>query len=51
MLNKTDLDLVVSKEYLEEKTGHPVIAVSAREETGMKRAGKNGVMIFFAGKN
>ena len=50
LLNKTDLDLVVSKEYLEEKTGHPVIAVSAREETGMKELEKMVSDLFLQGK-
>ena len=50
LLNKTDLDLVVSKEYLEEKTGHPVIAVSAREETGIEELEKMVSDLFLQGK-
>ena len=36
LLNKTDLEMTVTKEYLEEKTGHVVIPVSAKEETGIE---------------
>lgn len=50
LLNKTDLDLVVGKEYLEEKTGHPVIAVSAREETGIEELEKMVSDLFLQGK-
>lgn len=50
LLNKTDLDLVVDKKYLEEKTGHPVIAVSAREETGLEELKEAISDLFFQGK-
>lgn len=35
ILNKTDLNMVISPESLEEKTGHQVIGISAKEETGI----------------
>lgn len=36
LMNKTDLDLAVTEEELREKTRHPVVAVSAKEETGIE---------------
>lgn len=36
LLNKTDLDMVITQEELENKTHKPVIAISAKEETGME---------------
>ncbi len=37
LLNKTDLEPVVSEEELAEKTGQPVISISAKEETGIDK--------------
>ena len=34
LLNKSDLTAVIEKEEMEQKTGAPVISISAREETG-----------------
>lgn len=50
LLNKTDLDMVVSQEELEEKTGHPVIAISAKEETGIEELEKVIQGMFYEGK-
>ncbi|MCC8059972.1 MAG: tRNA uridine-5-carboxymethylaminomethyl(34) synthesis GTPase MnmE [Clostridiales bacterium] len=50
LLNKNDLELVISREELEEKTGRPVIAVSAKEETGMDELGKAVEALFYSGK-
>lgn len=36
LLNKSDLTAVIEKEEMEQKTGAPVISISAREETGME---------------
>lgn len=36
LLNKTDLDMVLTKQELEDKTGHRVIPVSAKEQSGIK---------------
>lgn len=35
LLNKSDLDHTITKEILEEKFSHPVIPISAKEETGI----------------
>lgn len=35
LLNKTDLSLVLNEEELRERTGKPVISISAKEQTGM----------------
>ena len=40
LLNKTDLEQVVSVEELEKQTGHRVIPVSAKEETGIEELEK-----------
>ncbi|MCD8224936.1 MAG: tRNA uridine-5-carboxymethylaminomethyl(34) synthesis GTPase MnmE [Clostridiales bacterium] len=50
LLNKNDLELTVSREELEEKTGRPVIAVSAKEETGIDELGKAVEALFYSGK-
>lgn len=50
LLNKTDLDRVVSKEELEEKTGHRVIAVSVKEETGMEELEQEIQAMFYQGQ-
>lgn len=47
LLNKTDLSLLIEADELEEKTGHPVIAVSAKEETGMENLEKRLRICFF----
>ncbi len=50
LLNKTDLDLVVTKEELESRTGHPVIAVSAKEELGIEELEETVETMFYSGR-
>ena len=35
LMNKSDLQAVISEEELEKKTGRPVLSISAKQETGM----------------
>ena len=46
LLNKSDLTAVIEKEEMEQKTGAPVISISAREETGFSRAKFRSTMRF-----
>ena len=39
LLNKSDLEPVVSLEEIAEKSGHRVISISAKEETGIRSVG------------
>ena len=48
--NKTDLISVVDKGELEEKTGRPVIPVSAVEETGIRELEEKIKELFFNGE-
>lgn len=50
LLNKTDLETVVSEQELSEKTGLPVISISAREETGIDRLEKKIQDMFYEGE-
>jgi len=50
LLNKTDLEMTVTKEYLEEKTGHVVIPVSAKEEIGIELLEKEIKSMFYQGE-
>ena len=50
LLNKTDLTMVVTQEELEQKTGQPVIAVSAKEETGIEMLEQTIQGMFYEGK-
>lgn len=50
LLNKTDLDVVVEKEYLERKTGVAVIPISAKEETGMEDFEQAVKTMFYQGE-
>lgn len=50
LLNKTDLEMTVTKEYLEEKTGHLVIPVSAKEETGIELLEQEIKSMFYQGE-
>lgn len=50
LLNKTDLQMVVSQEELAEQTGHPVISISAKEETGIERLEQIIQGMFYQGK-
>lgn len=50
ILNKTDLDMAITQQELEEKTGHAVIAISAKEETGIEELEKTIQDMFYEGK-
>lgn len=50
LLNKTDLEMVVAQRELEDKTNKPVIAVSAKEETGIEVLEKTIQNMFYEGK-
>ena len=49
LLNKTDLEQMVSVEELEKQTGHRVIPVSAKEETGIEELEKEIQSMFYHG--
>ena len=49
LLNKPDLEQVVSVEELEKQTGHRVIPVSAKEETGIEELEKEIQSMFYQG--
>ena len=49
LLNKTDLEQMVSVEELEKQTGHQVIPVSAKEETGIEELEKEIQSMFYHG--
>lgn len=49
ILNKTDLHMVISADELVSKTGHRVIAVSAKEETGIEQLEKTIQEMFYDG--
>lgn len=50
LLNKSDLTAVIEKEEMEQKTGAPVISISAREETGMEELEEQMKKMFFQGE-
>ncbi len=50
LLNKTDLDIIVSQEELEEKTGLPVIPISAKEKIGIESFKKVIQQMFYNGE-
>lgn len=50
LLNKMDLDSVVTESHLKERTGHPVISVSAKERTGIKDLEQEIKSMFYEGK-
>ena len=50
LLNKSDLTAVIEKEEMEQKTGAPVISISAREETGMEELEEQMKNMFFQGE-
>lgn len=49
LLNKTDLNIVLSREELEEMTGKKVIPVSAKEQTGIEELEKEIKNMFYSG--
>ena len=50
LYNKTDLTPVIPLEELREKTGHPVIPISAKEETGIMDLEDKVKEMFFGGE-
>jgi tRNA modification GTPase len=50
LYNKTDLKSVVDIETLKERTGHTVIPISAKEETGIRELEEEIKTMFFTGK-
>lgn len=50
LYNKTDLKPVIEAEQLNKKTGHPVIPISAKEETGITELEEKIKSMFFGGE-
>lgn len=50
LLNKTDLSMVLSREFLEQVTGHHVIPISAKEETGIEELEQEIKAMFYQGE-
>lgn len=50
LLNKIDLNLVTTRDILEEKMNHPIVEISAREEQGMDEFENILKDMFFDGK-
>ena len=50
LYNKTDLQPEIQPEILEEKTGHPVIPISAKEEKGITELEEQIKEMFFGGE-
>ena len=50
LYNKTDLASAVSMEALKEKINHPLIPISAKEETGIAQLADTIKSMFFSGK-
>ncbi len=50
LLNKTDLDLIVTQEEMKERTGHEVILLSVKEEKGLEELEDRIEALFFAGE-
>ena len=50
LYNKTDLASAVSMEALKEKINHPLIPISAKEETGIAKLADTIKSMFFSGK-
>ena len=50
LLNKTDLDLLVTQEEMKERTGHEVILLSVKEEKGLEELEERIEALFFAGE-
>ena len=50
LYNKTDLQPEIQPEILEEKTGHPVIPISAKEEKGITKLEEQIKDMFFGGE-
>lgn len=50
LLNKTDLNMVVTRDYLEQVTSHKVIPISAKEETGIDELEQEIKSMFYEGE-
>lgn len=50
LLNKSDLEQIVSAEEIKEKSNHSVIPISAKEETGIDRLEEEIKALFYEGK-
>lgn len=50
LLNKSDLEPVVSLEEIAEKSGHRVISISAKEETGIDQLEEEIKSLFYEGE-
>ena len=50
LLNKTDLDLIVTREELEDQTGHAVLLISVKESKGLEELGERMEGLFFKGE-
>ena len=50
LLNKTDVENVLSVEQMREHTDFPVLAISAREQTGIRELSDTIRQMFFAGQ-
>lgn len=50
LLNKTDLEAVVTKEMLEKKVNHPIVSISAKEELGILEMEDKIKEMFFSGE-
>lgn len=50
LLNKTDLESVVTADMLEKKLNKPILSISAKEETGMDQLEDSIKEMFFAGE-
>ena len=50
LLNKTDLDVVVTKEEIRSHLDHPVIEISAKEETGIRELEQTLKEMFYHGE-
>ena len=50
LLNKSDLELVVSVDEIKEKSGHEVIAISAKHESGIDKLEEEIKALFYEGE-
>ena len=50
LLNKSDLELIVSVDEITEKSGHPVIAISAKKEHGIDQLEEEIKSLFYEGE-
>ena len=50
LLNKSDLEPIISAEEIKEKSNHAVIPISAKEETGIDRLEEEIKALFYEGK-